>query len=116
LDRPQLFIHEFFAEVRNKIDIQREIFIARNLELNHESIHKISEEFISRLKLLEQEFYENEIKIEKMNLKEEKKDEMNSLSEQLRFENLKEIELIQMKDKINKNIEKIKKNSKKFEN
>ncbi len=116
MDRPQLFIHEFFAEVRNKIDIQREIFIARNLELNHESIHKISEEFISRLKLLEQEFYENEIKIEKMNLKEEKKDEMNSLSEQLRFENLKEIELIQMKDKINKNIEKIKKNSKKFEN
>jgi hypothetical protein len=67
LDRPQLFIHEFFAEIRNKIDIQREIFIARNLELNLESIHKRSEEFISRLKQIEQECYQNEAKIEKMN-------------------------------------------------
>ena len=45
LDRPQLYIHEFFAEIRNKIDIQREIFISRNLEINHEIIHKRSEEF-----------------------------------------------------------------------
>ena len=72
LDRPQLFIHEFFAEIRNKIDIQREIFIARHLEQNHESIQKRSEEFISRLKQLEQECYQNEKKIEKINLKEDK--------------------------------------------
>ena len=52
LDRPQLFIHEFFAEIRNKIDIKREIFISRNLELNLESIHKRSDEFLSKLKQL----------------------------------------------------------------
>ncbi len=32
LDRSQLFIHEFFAEIRNKIDIQREIFIAISIK------------------------------------------------------------------------------------
>ncbi len=43
LDRPQLYIHEFFAEIRNKIDIKRKKFISQNLELNHERIHKRSE-------------------------------------------------------------------------
>ena len=55
LDRPQLYLHEFFAEIRNKIDIQREIFIARNHEQNHDSTHKRSEDFLSTLKQLEQE-------------------------------------------------------------
>jgi hypothetical protein len=116
LDRPQLFIHEFFAEIRNKIDIQREIFIARHLEQNHENIHKRSEEFLSRLKQLEQECYQNEEKISKLNLKEDKEDEMKAFSESLRFENLEEIELIDMKDKINNLIEAIKMKSKRFEN
>ena len=90
LDRPQLYIHEFFAEIRNKIDIQREIFIARNLELNHESIHKRSEEFLSKLKKLEQECYQNETKIEKINLKGNEMNKINTFSEYLRFENLNE--------------------------
>jgi hypothetical protein len=88
LDRPQLYIHEFFAEIRNKIDIQREIFIAKNLKQNHERIHKRSEELLSRLKQLEQECYQNEIKIEKINLKEDTKDEINEFSEYLRLDNL----------------------------
>jgi WD40 repeat protein len=116
LDRPQLFIHEFFAEIRNKIDIQREIFISRNLELNLESIHKRSEEFMSRLKQLEQECYQNEIKIEKMNLREDKKDELKSFSEYLRLENINDNELIEMKEKINNTIEEAKMKSKTFEN
>jgi hypothetical protein len=85
LDRPQLFIHEFFAAIRNKIDIQREIFISQNLELNHENIHKRSEQFLNKLKQLEQECYQNETKIEKMNLKENKKEELKAFSEYLRF-------------------------------
>jgi hypothetical protein len=116
LERPQLFIHEFYAEIRNKIDIQREIFIARNLELNHENIHNRSDKFLSELKQLEQECYENEKKIDKMNLIEYKKDEIKAFSEYLRLENLKEIELIDMKDKINKTIEEIKKKIRTFEN
>jgi hypothetical protein len=116
LDRPQLFIHEFFAEIRNKIDIQREIFISRNLELNHESIHKRSEEFISKLKELEQECYQNETKIEKLNLKEDQKDEINAFSEYLRLKNIKEKELIDIEDKIIRTIEEMKKKSKTFEN
>jgi hypothetical protein len=77
-------------EIRNKIDIKREIFIAGNLGLNLEIIHKRSDKFMSRLKQLEQECYQNETKIERMNLKEEKKDEMNLYSQILRLENLYE--------------------------
>ena len=41
LNRPQLFIHEFFAEITNKIDIQR--------EKNIESIHKRSQHFLTKV-------------------------------------------------------------------
>jgi WD40 repeat protein len=51
-----------------------------------------------------------------MNLKEENKDEMNYFSEQLRFENLKDIELLEIKLKINNAIEYIKSKSKILEN
>ena len=76
---PQLYIHEYFAAIRNKIDLHREQML--------DSIQKRSEELLNKLKEMEQECYQNEVKIEKINLKKEKKDEVNSFSEQLRLTN-----------------------------
>jgi WD40 repeat protein len=64
------------------------------------------------LKQLEQECYQNEIKIEKMNLGEDIKDELNIFSENLRFESLNDRKLAEMKEKITKTIKETKKKSK----
>ena len=68
LGDPQRFIYEYYAEIINKIDVHRELLLARNKGLNIESIHNRSEKLLSKLKQLEQECYQNEQKIEKIDL------------------------------------------------
>jgi predicted RNA-binding Zn-ribbon protein involved in translation (DUF1610 family) len=60
LAHPQLFIHEYFAAIENKIDLHRDQMI--------DSIHKRSEELLNKLKMIEKECYENEKKIEEVEL------------------------------------------------
>jgi hypothetical protein len=89
---PQLYIHEYFAAIRNKIDLHRDQMI--------ESIHKRSEELLNKLNNMEQECYQNEQKLEKTDYKEKNKDKMNELVEKLREFDIKENELVQMRDTI----------------
>jgi predicted RNA-binding Zn-ribbon protein involved in translation (DUF1610 family) len=103
----QLYIHEYFAAIENKIDLHRDQMI--------DSIQKRSEQLLKKLKVIENECYENEMKIEKMNLKEEKKDEMNKLNEKLRDKNLQENDLIDMRNEINNALKEIRSKNKKFE-
>jgi WD40 repeat protein len=107
LAHPQLYIHDFFSEIRNKIDLHRDQMI--------ENIQQRSEKLLNRLKLIEQECYRNEAKLEKIDY-EAKKVELNELSEKLRLSNLKVGELFEMKASINSKIQEFKKiYSKEFE-
>jgi WD40 repeat protein len=108
LAHPQVYIHEYFSSIRNKIDLHRDQMI--------ESIHKRSEEILGKLKKTETECYENEPNLAKWNLREEKKDQMNELYEHLRANDLQEIDLNELKDKIDEIIEEIKTKSKTLEN
>jgi WD40 repeat protein len=108
LDRPQLYIDKFFSLIRNKIDLHRERII--------ESVHKRSEQFLNKLKEMEQECYKNEPKSAKIDLREERKDEMIYLKEKLREKNLKESEMFDAEDTLNKTIEEIKTKRKCLEN
>jgi WD40 repeat protein len=105
LANPQLYIYDYFAAIRNKIDLHREKMI--------ESIHKRSEELINKLNTIEHECYKNEQKLEKIDLK---KDEMNHLSEKLRENNLETNEFVNMKKKVNDKIKTIKTTIKSYEN
>jgi WD40 repeat protein len=106
LAHPQLYIHDYFSSIRNKIDLHREQMI--------ESIHKRSEKLLNKLKLIEEECNRNEEKIEKIDF-EANKVKLNELSEKLRLSNLKVEELIQLQDSINLRIEKFITSCKKLE-
>jgi hypothetical protein len=87
-----MFLHSSFSLYTRPIQLSYVIhdllteldILEKYLELNHENIHKRSEEFINKLKQIEQECYQNEPKIDKINLKVERKDEINDLYEELR--------------------------------
>jgi hypothetical protein len=93
---PQLYIHEYFAAIRNKIDLHRDQMI--------DSIQKRSEELLNKLKDVEQECYQNEKKLEKTNFKEQNEDEMKNVFEKLREVDIKKNELVEMKDILNKTL------------
>jgi hypothetical protein len=75
LAHPQVYIHDYFAEITNKIDLHRDQMI--------ESIHKRSEEMLNKLKLIEQKCYQNEASLEKTDYKEKNKNKMNKVFEKL---------------------------------
>jgi WD40 repeat protein len=108
---PERFIYEFFAQIRNKIDIHRELLLTRNKGLNIESIHNRSEKLLSKLKHLEQDCYQNEQKIEKIDLfeKESKKIKMFSNSLRYKHPNIKYFKknLLEIKKKIMNAIEEV---------
>jgi WD40 repeat protein len=107
LAHPQLYIHEYFSAIRNKIDLHRDQMI--------DSIHKRSEELLNKLKEMEQECYQNEARLEKTDYKEKNKDEMNKVLEKLREVDIKDDELIEMNDTINKTLLETKSQMNRFE-
>jgi hypothetical protein len=80
-----------------------------------DSIQQRSEEFLNKLKDMEQECYQNETKLEKTDYKEKIKDEMSELVEKLREVDIKDDELIEMNDTINKTLLETKSQMNRFE-
>ena len=92
--QPDLFVYDYFAELRKKIDIHRE-------KLKYE-IDQISEEMIDKLKLLENECNSNlKEHVEIFNDKIEKK-ENNQFIDEIRKPNLNEEKLNELYEEINK--------------
>jgi WD40 repeat protein len=106
LNDPECFIYDYFQDLRNKIDLQRETLIME--------IHKFSDKMISQLELSEKEYkmnYEQKFKFNFKNRKLEIEDlnnfDLKNLKQNLRIPNVSD-DLIDMNlKKIDENIEKI---------
>jgi WD40 repeat protein len=110
LSKPDLFIHDYFSQIRNKVDIHREQMI--------DNIHKRSEHILNRLSQLEQECYQNQARKENLHFQEAEVNELNELREKLRLprQQYKRNDFTHLCDKIKKIKFHFEENTKTFEN
>ena len=74
---PDVYIYDYFAKARNKVDLHREELI--------KEISEISEEIIERLKEREEKCKANLTKVEKTNFDELTRDNLQCLKQKFRF-------------------------------
>ena len=105
---PDVYVFDYFGEIRNKVDLHRE-------ELKKEVDQK-SDEIIQQLKKREEKCKSNLSKIEKTNLDELKKRNVPSWKLQLRNPNKNEIELNELSSLLNDNLKIVRNYKRKYEN
>ena len=105
---PDSFVYDYFAEIRNKVDLHRE-------ELKREVDQK-SDEIIQHLKEREQKCKANLSKVEKENVDELKKNNLPFWKQKLRMPNINENDLNDLSSVLNDNIKIIKNRKRKYEN
>jgi hypothetical protein len=103
-----VLIYDFFSKLRNKVDLHREVLL--------EKIHDRSDQIIKQLSQKEAEYKQNAQRIPKISFEELKNVDMLELNQNLRFSVLNNNDLKEISIKINNWIEKIKKETEKFEN
>jgi WD40 repeat protein len=81
------FIYDYFAEIRNKIDLHREILMIQdnNNNVTQDEINKISEDLIDQLKEIEEKHRTNCSKIEKKHSNELYDDDLCFIRQKLRI-------------------------------
>jgi aspartate 1-decarboxylase len=103
---PEVYIYDYFAELRNKVDLHRE-------ELFKE-INERADEIIKQLKEKEEKCKSNSNNLEKMNLNKLKDEELATFKHKLRIAEINQNELNDLLLKINEHVKTIQNENKKY--
>jgi WD40 repeat protein len=105
---PDVFIYDYFAELRNKVDLHREELIKK--------INEKADEIIKQLKEKEDKCKSNSKNRQKINLNELKDEELATFKHKLRILEINQNELNDLLSKMNEHVKIIQNETKKYKN